>query len=246
MQNRYMDGSYLADNPGWHRADSAWKLSHVRRALKSAGTDEARLKTVCDAGCGAGEVIKLWAKERPEISFYGYDISPQALELAGHSRPQNCVFRQGSALRPEPCGALLLLDVLEHVPDWKNFFKKWAEQADRVVVHMPLDLSVYARLRPSILQRERQTVGHIHFFTARAFLRELDALGMGVRHLHYTNKYVERPPEITRFVSRVGMFIRQAAHKLLPHAWAAYWVGGYSLMLVLEKKPTPGTARGAV
>ncbi len=245
MENRYTDGTYLAANPGWHGEDASWKLLHVRRALTSAGIDETRLKTVCDAGCGAGEVIKLWAKECPQTSFCGYDVSPQALRIAARGKPQNCVFRLGSALRPEPYNALLILDVLEHIPDWKAFFKEWTAQADYIVVHMPLDLSVYARLRPSILARERETVGHIHFFTARTFLRELDALGMRVRHLHYTNKYVERPPEITRFISRAGMFIRQTAHQFLPRAWAAYWVGGYSLMLVLEKKPTPGTNRAA-
>lgn len=246
MKNRYTDGTYLAANPGWHGEDSVWKLAHVRRALLSAGVDEARLKTVCDAGCGAGKVIKLWARERTETSFYGYDVSPQALELASQDRPQNCVFRPGSVLRPEPGDALLLLDVLEHIPDWKDFFKKWTAHARLVIVHMPLDLSVYARLRPSILKRESETVGHVHFFTARQFLRELDGLNMRVRHLHYTNKYVERPPQITRFISRAGMFIRRAAHRFLPRAWAAYWVGGYSLMLVLEKKPNPGTNREAV
>lgn len=237
MKNRYTDGTYLAANPGWHAEDSAWKLAHVRRALKSAGAEESRLKTVCDAGCGAGKVIKLWAKELPETAFYGYDVSVQALSLARQGQPQNCVFRPEG--EPKPCNLLLLLDVLEHIPDWKEFFKKWTAQAGLIVVHMPLDLSVYARLRPSILRKERETVGHIHFFTARKFLRELDGLDMRVRHLHYTNKYVERPPQITRFISRAGMFIRRAAHRFLPRAWAAYWVGGYSLMLVLEKSLVP-------
>lgn len=246
MENRYTDGTYLTANPGWHGEDSAWKLTHVRRALKSAGVEEAALKTVCDVGCGAGEVIKLWAQLWPKTAFYGYDVSPQALALAENKKPQNCVFRQGSTLRPEPCDVLLLLDVLEHIPDWKQFFRDCAAPAQKIVVHMPLDLSVYARLRPSILVRERETVGHIHFFTAQAFLRELDSLGVRVRYMHYTNKYVERSPKLTRFISRVGMWIRQAAHKLLPHAWAAYWVGGYSLMLVLEKEPIPGTNRAAV
>lgn len=244
MENRYTDGAYLKANPGWHGEDSAWKLSHVRRALAQAEIDGNTLKTVCDAGCGAGEVVKLWAHERPDIQFIGEDISPQALELAAQNRPPNCVFRLGSDER-EAFGLILLLDVLEHIPDWKAFFRKWAARADIMVVHMPLDLSVYARLRPSILRRERETVGHIHFFTARKFLRELDGLGVRIRHLHYTNKYVERPPELVRWVSRAGMFIRRAAHRFLPRAWAAYWVGGYSLMLVLEKKPTPGTDRGA-
>lgn len=246
MENRYTDGSYLAANPGWHGEDSAWKLSHVRRALSSAGVDESTLKTVCDAGCGAGEVIKLWAKERPNVSFTGTDVSPQALLLAEKDKPQNCVFRLASKQKTEPCNLLLLLDVLEHIPDWKDFFREQTAKAGLIVVHMPLDLSVYARLRPSILQKERETVGHIHFFTARKFLRELDELDMRVRHLHYTNKYVERPPELTRFISRAGMFIRRAAHRFLPRAWAAYWVGGYSLMLVLGKKSNPGTGRAAV
>ncbi len=57
MENRYTDGTYLAANPSWHGEDSAWKLAHVRRALKSAGVAEARLKTVCDVGCGAGEAV---------------------------------------------------------------------------------------------------------------------------------------------------------------------------------------------
>lgn len=232
-------------NPGWHGQDSAWKLAHLRRALKSAGIDETRLETVCDVGCGAGEVIKLWAQALPKTLFFGYDVSLQALALAEKEKPQNCVFRQGS-LPLEPCGVLLLLDVLEHIPDWKRFFKDCIAQTDNLVVHLPLDLSVYARLRPSILARERETVGHIHFFTARTFLRELDSLGLRVKHLHYTNKYVERPPQIPRFIGRMGMCIRRAAHKLLPRAWAAYWVGGYSLMLVLEKKPIPGTGREAV
>ena len=82
MTNRYTDGTYLQDNPGWHGEDAAWKLAHVRRALKGAGIAETRLKTVCDAGCGAGGVIKLWTKELPETAFYGYDVSPQAFALA--------------------------------------------------------------------------------------------------------------------------------------------------------------------
>lgn len=235
MDSRYTNGAYLKENPGWHEEDSAWKLSHVLYALRAAGIP-ADFKTVCDAGCGAGKVIKLWAEQSPQTVFYGYDISEQALAMALRGKPLNCVFRLGSAETAEPCGAVLLLDVLEHIPDWKKFFIQWTAHAGLVIVHMPLDWSVHARLRPSVWERERRTVGHIHFFTARQFLREIDALGIEVLHLHYTNKYVERPPELKSFKSRAGMLIRRAAHRFLPRAWAAYWVGGYSLMLVLKRK----------
>lgn len=228
----YQNGKYLQNNPDWHIADSAWKLSHALKALQhTPSTDFNRL---LDAGCGAGEVIKLWAGEEPSKIFKGWEISPQAYEMCLQNPLPNVSFCQE---RPsENFDIVLILDVLEHLEDWKTFLKDCSRQAKKIIIHIPLDLSLYARLRPSILENERLTVGHIHFFTEKSFLKEIKQMGFEILHKHYTNKYLEKEPPLTRWISKIGMLIRKTAHLLLPTKWTAYLIGGYSLMLVIRPK----------
>src|ERR1700747_1878199 len=76
----YVDGEYLAKNPGWHVEESAWKARQVVRALRR---NDVAPKTICDVGCGAGEVLRqLQASLDSDCRFWGYDISPQAIYLA--------------------------------------------------------------------------------------------------------------------------------------------------------------------
>ena len=73
----YLDGGYLAKNPAWHVEESAWKARQVLCMLRQNGVAP---KTVCDVGCGAGEVLKqLGENLDAECEFWGYDISPQAI-----------------------------------------------------------------------------------------------------------------------------------------------------------------------
>src|SRR5437762_11104097 len=76
----YVDGEYLAKNPAWHVEESAWKARQVLRMLRKHGVAP---KTVCDVGCGVGEVLnQLQENLDRECVFWGYDISPQAINLA--------------------------------------------------------------------------------------------------------------------------------------------------------------------
>jgi len=76
----YLDGEYLVKNPGWHVGESAWKAKQVLRMLRQNHISPA---TVCDVGCGVGEVlVQLQQKLGGDPTLWGYDISPQAIELA--------------------------------------------------------------------------------------------------------------------------------------------------------------------
>lgn len=232
MNNRYTDGTYFSKNPSWHSEDAPWKLSHILRALK-----QARLtvpKQVLDAGCGSGDILKLWASKAPHVRFTGWDISAQAYALALRNAPSNVRFIQSQYLPKGPFDLALAIDVIEHVENPQRWLTQLAARAPLLVLHVPLDLSLRSYINPNLLDEERRKVGHIHFFTARSLKRFLRQQHCEILAAHYTNKYVERPPELTRFKSRVGMCIRQAVHYLLPHAWAAYLIGGYSLMLVVK------------
>lgn len=231
MTSIYTDGTYLQANPGWHAQDARWKLQHVLRALEQAGVTE-KLHNVCDVGCGAGELVKEWARKRPHMHFTGCDISPQAHQLCLQGAPENVHFVQGNKTGQASFDAVLAIDVLEHVPEPDLFLTHLESKAPLLVLHVPLDLSVRSVIKPEILETERRTVGHIHFYTAPYLRRVLRNRGYQILSWHYTNKYVECPPPLPRLRSRIGMLIRKVAHVLLPHSWAAWWVGGYSVMLV--------------
>ena len=232
MDAIYTDGSYLKANPGWHKQDAAWKLAHVQRALAQA---RMAPQTVCDIGCGSGELIKIWAREQPHMRFVGCDISPQAYALCVQDAPQTVRFVQGKEPDGGPFDVALAIDVLEHVPEPEAFLNVLQKQAEAAVLHVPLDLAFRTLIKPEILEEERRTVGHIHSYTAAYLKRVLRRQGYEIVSWHYTNKYVECPPQLPRLRSRVGMFIRRLAHYGLPRAWAAWWVGGYSVMTVVHR-----------
>lgn len=233
MKSIYTDGTYLQANPGWHGQDAHWKLMHVLRALEQAGVAE-QVRSVCDVGCGSGELIKEWARRQPQLRFTGCDISPQAHSLCLKGAPGNVHFVHGAKTGGTHFDVALAIDVLEHVPDPQVFLNYLETQADLFVLHVPLDLSLRSVIKPEILEEERRTVGHIHFYTAPYLKRLLRARGYTILSWHYTNKYVERPPVLTLLRSRIGMWIRRAAHFLMPRAWAAWLVGGYSVMTVIR------------
>jgi len=51
----YLDGEYIAKNPEWHVEESPWKARQILRMLRK---NHLAPKTVCDVGCGAGEVLR--------------------------------------------------------------------------------------------------------------------------------------------------------------------------------------------
>ena len=227
----YTNGDYLQANPGWHGQDAHWKLGHLLYALEQAKIAKP-LQTVCDVGCGSGELIKEWARRQPAMHFTGCDISPQAHTLCLKNAPPNTHFIHGAPAEESVFDAVLAIDVLEHLPDPDIFLKSLEKNTDLLILHVPLDLSFRTLVNPEILEQERSTVGHVHFYTAPYLKKWLHSRGYTILSWHYTNKYVERPPVLTSRRSRIGMAIRRLAHSFLPRAWAAWWVGGYSVMLV--------------
>ena len=228
----YTDGTYLQNNPTWHAEDAPWKLSHVLRALKKAGI--SKIHTVCDVGCGSGVLIKTWSNMQPEIAFTGYDISPQALALCQQQAPKNATFLGGEKIPSGPFDISLGMDVMEHVPDDEAWLDQLTQIASFTVLHIPLELSFYTRLRSSWLEEQRRLVGHIHFYTPGAVERLFKRHHLKILSWHYTNKYVETSPQIDNLLGKVGMCIRQVLHVFLPRRIAALTVGGYSVMCVVS------------
>ena len=79
MQNIYTDGTYLKNNETWHQEDSLYKADWVRKIIEK---NSLNLDTICEIGCGSGEVLKKLASQlKKNIKFSGYEISPQAWDM---------------------------------------------------------------------------------------------------------------------------------------------------------------------
>lgn len=187
--DRYREGAYLNKVPDWHAGDSPWKADKVLRMLEKHGLAP---RTVCDIGCGAGEIlVELQKKMGPDIQFTGYDISPQAIAI--------CKPKENTTLRFQECDVaksgdkadsfdlVLLLDVFEHVPDYLGFLQSVTGRAKWFVFHIPLDLAVESMLRGSRhLMFMRETFGHLHFFTQETALATLADTGYSVVNYTFT------------------------------------------------------------
>src|SRR5262245_32884673 len=161
----YDDGTYQQTFPDWHVEDSAWKAGQVLRLL-----DRNNLKppSVCEVGCGAGEILRTLHDALPETTFVGYEISPQALELCSTRATDRLRFemRHVDDDPPDESFAVgLVLDVVEHVEDVFGFLRRIRPLAERMVFHIPLDLSVQSVIRPRRLLVARKSSGHLHYFT---------------------------------------------------------------------------------
>lgn len=216
-----MDGTYLNANPDWHVSDSPRKADWILRAIRGNP-----VVSICEVGCGGGEILRRLALALPTCDrFVGYDISPDAITLAATRANARLEFRlMNAAEDSERFDLMLLVDVIEHVPDPIWFAKQLRFKARRTLFHVPLDLSAQSVLRPSKLLAMRTRVGHIHYFTQETALATIADAGYSVQRYWLTPTY---QLGARSFKGRLA----NVARTLTPARMASRVLGGYSLLV---------------
>lgn len=186
MTNQYTDGTYLEKVGDWHVADSRWKASKVFEMMER---NRLVFDSVYDVGCGAGEVlVELQKRARRDVVFSGFDISPQAIDIARRKENASLKFYREDFLAAEIAAPdlLLLLDVFEHVPDYLGFLDALRRKVDWIIFHIPLDMCTTALLQKSEhMLYMRKQYGHLHYFSKETALATLVDVGYEMRdHFH--------------------------------------------------------------
>lgn len=224
-------GEYFAAHPEWHVEDSDWKARQVLALLRG---NELAPATLCEVGCGAGAVLRALHDELPEASFVGYEVAPDALRLAAARAGPRLRFELRDVILDAPkerFDAVLLLDVVEHVEDPLALLRTARTFADRAVLHLPLELSVQALLRPGRLRRSHDLSGHLHFFSEETALALLADAGYRVLDRVITAGAVETPRPTLK--SKGARLPRALLHRIDP-AVGARLLGGCSLLVLAE------------
>lgn len=223
MQHLYTSGDYLKENPGWHEEDSTWKARHIIAFLRE---NLPMPRSICDIGCGAGEICRLVSAAFPTTEMMGYDISPQAHAIAVKKVSDRLSFRLGEAWGDGRHFHLAMaIDVFEHVENYFEFLRHTRQKADRQLYNIPLDISVQIVLRGAPLVRNWRDIGHIHVFTKDLAVEALRATGHEIVAWRYIGGTT--PSQSTR--SRLLDIPRKALFHLDPDL-AVRVLGGYSLL----------------
>jgi SAM-dependent methyltransferase len=185
------------------------------------------VRTVCEIGCGAGGILaSLQEQMDRSTEFVGFEISPQAHEMAKKFCRDNLSFRLGDGFDSEELFDLVLaMDVVEHVEDCFGFLRKLKHKGNYKILHIPLDLHCSAILRDHLVYAWRNT-GHIHSFSLSTALEALKFTGYDIVDYFLTRAALERGRVLPR--TRVMNLFR----RLLPAKLCARLVGGYSLLVL--------------
>lgn len=231
----YTNGQYLRNNPTWHVEVSPWKAGQI---MKMIDRNHLAPRTVCEVGCGAGEILNQLSMSLPEnVSFYGYEISPQAYELAKNKQNNRLQFYYKDLTKEDGSfyDLLLVIDVLEHVSDYFGFLKSIKSRSDLKIFHIPLDIAVQKILLGGLMKR-RKSLGHIHYFTKETALAGLEENDYKIIDYYYTSQAMDLPMasfryKIAKYIFKAGDFI---VSSIINKDMSVNILGGHSLMVLAK------------
>jgi SAM-dependent methyltransferase len=186
IQDIYTSGEYLQKNPLWHTDESPWKAKYILQMI-----EKSRLapKTICDVGCGAGEVLRLVQEGimDKECTFWGYEISPQAFDLSQAKQNERIHFKMADFLKEENVyfDIVLIMDVIEHIEDYFSFLRGIHNKSEYKIIQIPMDINSWDVMLGRLAEF-REEFGHIHYFTKDLALQALNDLGYEVVDYFYT------------------------------------------------------------
>src|SRR5262249_5657862 len=225
----YRNGEYLRKNPDWHVEESPWKAKQVIRMLRR---NNLRPKTICDAGCGAGEVLKQLHDHLGDCRFVGYEISPQASAMTRTRASEGVDYKLADILQEQNVyfDLVLVLDVIEHLEDYFSFLRDIRHKGRHAMFHIPLDLSAQTVWRKEGILKRRDLYAHLHYFTKDTALRTLQDVGYEVLDHFYTPRLIDLPSDR---VQRILKIPRKIAFALHPDVTVRV-LGGYSLLALVK------------
>ena len=228
----YRDNTYLEANPDWHEGDADWKAGKVAELLER---NSVRPSTIADVGCGTGGVLRALAADGVGSAWTGWDISPQAHEIAVANASGGVDFRLGDISETdERFDLVMALDVFEHVDDYLGFLRNLAGRSTHTVFHIPLDMTALSVARSTPMLRNRERIGHIHYFSKDTALATLADTGFQVVDTMYTGVGIDGGGlSLKRKVLRLP---RQMLFRV-DQDLAARVLGGWSLMVLATSDP---------
>ena len=197
-----------------------------------------KIKTMIDFGCGYGKTLQNCAERLNLEKAYGFDFSETAIDYAAgnfgsakleYHRLMSLDIDESLKFMKSITGGridcILLIDLLEHVPDCKNIMLKLSELTDLFIVKLPIEENL---LNNYILRKEypstKQGNGHLREFNANTvyyFIRNigLTPIAEGIHIYDFKDSYPPSPVKMTMrpfLTTNIIKLFRMTVALLLP------------------------------
>ncbi|QBD83239.1 class I SAM-dependent methyltransferase [Ktedonosporobacter rubrisoli] len=234
LEEIYTSGEFQQKNPTWHVEDSPWKAKQIMRMLEQR---QIRLRTICEVGCGVGEILKQMQEQMStECAFWGYEISPQAIELCRSRENAKLHFRLQDIRKEEGVyfDAILLIDVIEHLEDYLGFLRDIRPKSQYKIIHLPLELTVNMVLSGKLI-KSRENYGHLHHFVKDTALQMVRDAGYEVLDYFYTHMANELPSDNARYeIKRKLLKLPRKLFYALNQDLAVRVLGGSNILILAQ------------
>lgn len=221
----HVNGEYLKNNPNWHVEYSPLKAAAIYRLLQSHALQP---RTVCEVGCGAGEVLRqLQLKMPPECDFFGCDIAPAAIEMARQKQNERLHFELADfvAIETPRFDLMLVLEVIDHIEDYLRFLRQIKDRAEWKLFSFSLDISVQSAIRMGGFSKPRQVFSHLHHFNKEIALDTLRHAGYDIVDSSYGPNHAD---------TRAAKLIKplRAMSFAMSQDWSVRVFGGHGLLVL--------------
>ena len=238
--NIYTSGEYANKNHSYHIEDSEFKWSNFFKVLKNSIIDFKKIISVTEVGCGSGQIL-VEAKKSGlfsyECKFEGYDINPDAINLAKKNSKEIDFFNEDFVTTNKNKRDLIIAaDVFEHVENSHNFLKEHKNKSEFFLFKNTLEIRLLTMLRSkNIFEHSFEKVGHLHFYTKKTAILLLKSCGYEILNYEYANNRFKEFKDKKSF-KQFLLSIPQYVVSIFNNNLACSLFGGYSLVVLAKKR----------
>ena len=250
--NIYTSGEYINLNPTLHDEDSFFKFSNIIKVINKTSLFEDKKKyKILDIGGGNGKVGKLFCdyliQNNIDFEFYAADLSLEMLQIQKQNNKYiNTTFCGSIELISNFYDIILMIDVIEHIEDYRNFSHELNSKSENIIFNIPIEKNVFDKLRNMYLKdtyykEQNRTLGHVNFYSFSDCLNYLIKYFDIVNYefIPYANHilnsdYVEYIDQKKSKIRYIELVISNYLYKIFPY-FAKYLVQGSCYSLVKRK-----------
>jgi SAM-dependent methyltransferase len=184
------DYAQFRNNPEKRKEYEIWVQWKVKSLLKTI-PDDLKFENIIEIGCAFGVLLKEISTHLKIKSVFGLDISSQNISLGKSLYPDIC-FIQGTLENTNLLKYLedkshfeviILSDIVEHIPDDHDFFKRVSKIGKYVLLNLPLEKSFITRNRK---YGETDSSGHLRCYDEKLAMDLINNNNFKIR-----NKFIE-------------------------------------------------------